>query len=347
MAPMAIDLPSLKRTATTADLEPSVAKKQNLGHLRHHRPTWDLNRLRKLDPPCLEEDSVHSLLTRSIALALNAVGFEAAEPLAIESFGAEAHECRCLFPSFERPMITLTTPDMIRFLHNVQLSMRSSRRTQAIPQDFLQSLHSNQLSLRSLISHLDPPIPPSQSQFSLNADSTTQKETVEASFPGPTLFGITEAESRSYVPNHFPPFPSMHTYKMTPEMPERVNDPRKIRELAIEDGRTAEQALRRVLGAGPDSTYTNLLKKGAAPTITLSQRDKIWQETMLAVAQESDMRLQIVDGDHDPGRRLPEKGAGSNSEGRYLSTAVNADRKHWRRYAFTRDSSNGQVNEIN
>lgn len=343
---MAIDPPSLKRTSTTADLETPVAKKQNLVNLRHHQPTWDLSRLGKLDLPCLEEDLVHSLLTRSIALALKAVGFEAAEPLAIESFGAEAQECRCLLSIFDRPWITLTTPDMTRFLRNVQLSMLSSRRTQAIPQDFLQSLHSHQLSLRSLIPHLDPPVPPFQSQISFNMDFTTKTESVELSFPGPPLFGIAEAESRPYVPNHFPPFPSMHTYKMTPEVPERVNDPRKIRELAIEDGRTAEQALRRVLGAGSDSIYTNLLKKGAVPTIRLSRRDKIWQETMLAVAQESDMRPQTVDDDHDPGRRLPGKGAGSNSEGRYLSTAVNADRRHWRRSAFTKDSSSGQINEI-
>lgn len=94
---MAIDQLSLKRSSTTADLEMPLAKKQNLGNLRHHQTTWDLCRLRELGP-CLEEDSVHSLLTRSIALALNAVGFEAAEPLAIESFGAEAQECRCLLP---------------------------------------------------------------------------------------------------------------------------------------------------------------------------------------------------------------------------------------------------------
>lgn len=97
MAPMAIDQSLLKRSSTTADLEMPLAKKQNLGNLRHHQPTWDLCRLRE-PVPCLEEDSVHSLLTRSIALALNAVGFEAAEPLAIESFGAEAQECRCLLP---------------------------------------------------------------------------------------------------------------------------------------------------------------------------------------------------------------------------------------------------------
>lgn len=224
---------------------------------------------------------------------------------------------------------------MTRFLRNVQLSMLSSRRTQAIPQDFLQSLHSHQLSLRSLIPHLDPPVPATQSQFSLSADSTIQKE---STFPGPALFGIADSESRSYVPNHFPPFPSMHTYKMTPEVPERVNDPRKIRELAIEDGRTAEKALRRVLGAGSDSTYTNLLKKGAIPTVTLSPREKIWQETMLAAVQESDTRPQVVD---DPGRMAPEQGAGNNSEGRYLSIAVNADKRHWRRSAFVKDSGGG------
>lgn len=108
MAPMAIDQPSLKRTSTTADFKTPLAKKQNLGNLRHHQPTWDLCRLRKLGSPCLEEELVHSLLTRSIALALNAVGFEAAEPLAIESFGAEAQECRRLLPIFDWPMITLT-----------------------------------------------------------------------------------------------------------------------------------------------------------------------------------------------------------------------------------------------
>lgn len=230
---------------------------------------------------------------------------------------------------------------MTRFLRHVQLSMLSSRRTHAIPQDFLQSLHSHQLSLRSLIPHLDPPVSATQSQFSLSADSTTQTESFETTFPGPTLFGITDSEFRSYVPNHFPPFPSMHTYKMTPDVPERVNDPRKIRELAIEDGRTAEQALRRVLGAGSDSTYTNLLKKGAIPMTKLSRREKIWQETMLAVVQESGMRPQIVDGDQDPCRRAPEKGAGNNSEGRYLSIAVNADKRHWRRPAFIKDSSGG------
>lgn len=99
MAPMSIDPPSLKRTSTTAGLKTPVAKKQNLGNLRHHQPTWDLCRLRKLGPPYLEEDLVHFLLTRSIALALNAVGFEAAEPIAIESFAAEAQECRCLLAS--------------------------------------------------------------------------------------------------------------------------------------------------------------------------------------------------------------------------------------------------------
>lgn len=219
--------------------------------------------------------------------------------------------------------------------------MLSSRRTQAIPQDFLQSLHSNQLSLRSLIPHLDPPVPAIQSQFFLSADSTTQKEPAEQTFPGPALFSLVNSESRSYVPNHFPPFPSMHTYRMTPEVPERVNDPRKIRELAIEDGRTAEQALRRVLGAGSDSTYTNLSRKGAITMMTLSRREKIWQETVLAVIQGSDMQPQIVNDDQDPGRRAPEKGAGNNSEGKYLSIAVNADKRHWRRAAFVKDSSSG------
>lgn len=93
MAPMAIDAPSSKRTSTTAEFETSVAKKQNRGTWRHHKTTWNLESSRRFDAPCQDDEAIQSLLSRSIGLALDAVGFEAAEIIALESFRAQVEEC--------------------------------------------------------------------------------------------------------------------------------------------------------------------------------------------------------------------------------------------------------------
>lgn len=61
--------------------------------LRHHKPTWNPDHSRRHDAPRQNEESVQFLLVRSISLALAAVGFEAAEPLAVESLRAEVEEC--------------------------------------------------------------------------------------------------------------------------------------------------------------------------------------------------------------------------------------------------------------
>jgi hypothetical protein len=50
-------------------------------------------------------------------------------------------------------------------------------------------------------------------------------------------------------PSFLPPLPSAHTYKDTAVYPERETDSRKIRELATEEGKLGEQALRKLAGA--------------------------------------------------------------------------------------------------
>lgn len=96
MAPMAVyqSLPH-KRSASSAsfeqfDLPPH--KKQNRRQIRHHRPNWDLQR-EQLKEPWQDVEAVQSMLTRSIGLALEAVGFSAAAPDAIEAFRLEVEEC--------------------------------------------------------------------------------------------------------------------------------------------------------------------------------------------------------------------------------------------------------------
>ena len=82
----------LKRTSSTADFETPASKKLNRGII-HHQPTWDPQRELRDDASWQDEEAIRSLLTRSIVLALEAVGFEAAAPNAIESFCLDVEEC--------------------------------------------------------------------------------------------------------------------------------------------------------------------------------------------------------------------------------------------------------------
>ena len=84
---------TLKRTSSVAEFETPPAKKQNRGPIRHHKFIWDIQREQRLDPSWQDEESLQSLLTRSIRLALEAVGFQAADPDAIESFRGDVEEC--------------------------------------------------------------------------------------------------------------------------------------------------------------------------------------------------------------------------------------------------------------
>lgn len=93
MAPMAVyqSLPA-KRSAPSDLLGLPPRKKQNCGQIRHHRPNWDPQR-QQLKEPWQDEEAVQSMLTRSIGLALEAVGFEAAAPDAMETFRIDVEEC--------------------------------------------------------------------------------------------------------------------------------------------------------------------------------------------------------------------------------------------------------------
>lgn len=51
-----------------------------------------------------------------------------------------------------------------------------------------------------------------------------------------------------HVPNWMPAYPPDHTFMATPVYSERVTDPRALREKLVEEGRLAEDALRRITG---------------------------------------------------------------------------------------------------
>lgn len=94
MAPMAIDHSnSLKRNSTVADFPLPPSKKQQFRPGRHHKLIWVADGVIRRQEPPQEEESAQELLTRSITLALEAVGFQGADPVALESFRAETEEC--------------------------------------------------------------------------------------------------------------------------------------------------------------------------------------------------------------------------------------------------------------
>jgi hypothetical protein len=84
------------------------------------------------------------------------------------------------------------------------------------------------------------------------------------------LKGEEGLTNRSYVPKHFPDFPSKHTYSATPVFTERARDPRQIRERAAEDGRHGEEALRKLASAAFRDN----------PTSSTGKDKKLWGRRM-------------------------------------------------------------------
>ena len=230
--------------------------------------------------------------------------------------------------------LTLTCLDMAHYLTDVRQSMLSSRRGQVIPQDFLQALHTHQLSLQSLIPHLNPPVPPKKSQYPLQNDGPS-----EDGWPkgldalGPLLNGAGSETMRRFIPKHFPVLPSMHTYQATAEFPDHEQNPRKVRERATEEGRLGEEALRKLVGnasAHPASQSQEQAKRLSAK----ERRDKEWLETMEAVVQEdtsmqdSGVGLTIIDKEEQRGLEPMKLALRGN-----VGSAVNAEKRYWRKPA--------------
>ena len=86
------DTSPLKRTADDAgfdDFSPIKAKRR---YHHHHKP-WSRQQIDVEEPYCDDDTAINPQLVRSIALALEAVGFEHAERVALERFSALVESC--------------------------------------------------------------------------------------------------------------------------------------------------------------------------------------------------------------------------------------------------------------
>ncbi|PGH14972.1 hypothetical protein AJ80_05735 [Polytolypa hystricis UAMH7299] len=183
-----------------------------------------------VDPALSHDPDADTLLKLSIGQALNDEGFTHADPLALESFRNHIED------------------EIINFLSFIRQSMNSCRRIQPIPQDFEHALRCRGISTDSLRPHLTSrrspihllPTPPPEEP----------EPTSHLPFLGPELIAH---DTTSYIPKHFPSFPSKHTYQETPVFTRRQLDPRKVREQATEEGRLGEEALRKLARAAKTS----------------------------------------------------------------------------------------------
>ncbi|KAL9607712.1 MAG: hypothetical protein Q9204_009301, partial [Flavoplaca sp. TL-2023a] len=133
----------------------------------------------------------------------------------------------------------------------------------------------------------------------------------------------------------------------TAEYPSREEDPRKIRERAAEEGRLAEEALRRLISA-KSSDRPPSLRDGRRGKSIREQRDDLWKETMQAADCVSKAeRLRGADAmDQDDSRtELVLPGRTLTDDGR-ISSAVNAEKKYWRRAAPAKRSGQGSNDDV-
>ncbi|EGO55923.1 hypothetical protein NEUTE1DRAFT_124233 [Neurospora tetrasperma FGSC 2508] len=264
-------------------------------------------------------------LRRSIALALETVGFDGATSEAIESF-------------------TIMTETYLHSLtEEVKVFANAARRSYPIPKDFENTLKRFNLTPTALYSHRKPPIPKKQRQpvwedLPLDAAIPTDLPVLD-----PELDGAADKAAKNYIPSSFPSFPSVHTYKYTPEsveaattaqhsimtdtqatvtmtqtqtmvesqaaaataavaaqqsqlptkIPQRPlapdeiprGDPKKIREAAAKEAKAGEQALRRLMRASKIAKQKDV-SATAQRDPSRRERYALWEAAMRELVED-------------------------------------------------------------
>lgn len=144
------------------------------------------------------------------------------------------------------------------------------------PDDQLEPYQSNPRINPSLL-----PTPPPEDQFHNNVE-------LPSSFLGPDLSKQNDLKKYTFDVTSLPPLPSAHTYRDSAVFSERETDTRKIRELATEEGKLGEQALRKLAAAVKLDTVLATehdarlfrAKRGRPQTRTAPTEQAMFEETM-------------------------------------------------------------------
>lgn len=131
--------------------------------------------------------------------------------------------------------------------------------------------------------------------------------------------GHLAEQRKRWLPRGVPDFPPIHTYRQTPVMVERETDARKVIDLSTNEGKGAEQALRRLVN-GKKALQRRTPKRDHGELGR--KNDDAFEDTMKALmgdgASSQGFGFGGASGE-PPGRALEDKEAGANG-----------DQKHWR-----------------
>lgn len=253
-------------------------------------------------------------LQRSIALALEHVGFDCATEEAIESFTVMTETCQSLRSP---PFSFLWTLTIIRLLadlsslcEDVMSLANHARRNMAIPTDFELSLNYFNVNLTDLKRHRRNAIDQEKLKAS-KSDTESQDQNTFKDLPilDEELSGKSDKDTKAYIPKYFPDFPSTHTYKYTPTDIESVTvrtpiyeangegrgnappapdwrgDPKKIRDAAAVQAKQAEEALRKLVRASKMASLKDLRSTAEKNPIAKAKYD-LWEDMMKDLIKE-------------------------------------------------------------
>lgn len=224
--------------------EPSTeppTKRQKLTIAYHHKhKTQHKVALAPGEPTLLPHDVLDKLMLESVKTICEETAWKQGidEPY-IESVALEA--LRSAMDEFVQNLCS-----------KIQRSMTAARRVVPIPPDFDSAFFALDLSLPddqlapyntqhdTVLSLL--PTPPAEDEFHHTNE-------LPQWLLGPELSRQQDLKKFSFNTSSLPPVPSAHTYRDTDVFLEREKDSKRIRELATEEGKLGEQALRKLAGA--------------------------------------------------------------------------------------------------
>ncbi|KAI3342553.1 hypothetical protein F4824DRAFT_446671 [Ustulina deusta] len=266
------DCQSSKRQRTTTPKPDATSPVPTPGHATH--PAYEVVR-----HPTVESMGRDGL-RRSITLTLKHIGFDSATEEALEGF------------------TEMVETYMDGFIHQLKRVAHAARRADPIPTDYETTLRYHNLPLSSLKPHLKNPVPKrflEPTFYDPIVENTTYLQTTPPVL-GDELDGKYEKEERSWIPKHFPSFPSKHTYRYTPaELP--AKDTPKKRAEALADARKAEMALRRINRAAK-ITRQKELKERAQRDALAKQRHDAWEgliQSVLPTSRTADAATEVAD----------------------------------------------------
>ncbi|KAI2605696.1 uncharacterized protein GGS25DRAFT_352157 [Hypoxylon fragiforme] len=207
-------------------------------------------------------------LKRSIALTLQAVGFDSAKNDALENF------------------TELVDTYTMRFMSDLRRIANGARRNTLIPTDFETVLHQQDVELSALKPHLKHPIPKELLEPSYYNPVIEDTEYLHKPRPylGEELSGQREKEERPWIPKNFPPPPPPYTYRFTPiEQTRDISKEQAEAEIAAKKG---EVALRRINRAARISRQKEL-NALAERDLLSKQRHHTWESMMGSVLPEA------------------------------------------------------------